>query len=284
MFFFRLFSKLPFFVLYAFADLLAFIAFRLVRYRYTVVFENMTKSFPEKTHKEIRQLAKQFYHHMADWMIETLKALSMSEQTLKERVIFKNTKSLQQLLQEKKSLIVLTAHQFNWEWVLLSGNLTFGLPIDAIYMPVSNPTVEKLLLAIRSRFGGLPIPKDQTLPTIVKRIKEQRMIAMVADQRPAQDIPDKYWTTFLHQDTAFYMGTESLPKLTRLPVFFMATRKIKRGYYEVTIEKLAEPPYQYQQKEILPAYIHRVEDLIKEHPDNWLWSHNRWKYGKGAYD
>ncbi len=72
--------------------------------------------------------------------------------------------------------------------------------------------------------------------------------------------------------------------MTRLPVFFLATRKVKRGYYEVTIEQIAQPPYHFDQQEILPLYVKKVESLLLEHPDNWLWTHKRWKYKKGAYE
>lgn len=284
MFLLNILRKLPLSVLYLLSDCLAFIAFSIVKYRRKVVFDNLSKAFPDKERKELSKIARKFYKHMADWLVETLKASNLSEAQLGKRVDFRNTASIREYLDQDKSVIVLTAHQFNWEWVLLSGCLAFETPIDAIYMPVNNKRVESLLLAIRSRFGGLPIPKDEALPTLIKRIKKKRIIAMVADQRPPQHVTDKYWAHFLQQETAFYPGAESLPKFTKLPVFFLRTRKIGRGRYTVSIEKIAEPPYDYLKKEIMPTYIEKVEELLKEHPDNWLWTHKRWKYARGAYE
>jgi len=284
MFILRGMARLPLSILYLLSDFVAFLAFHLIKYRYKIIFANLKKSFPEKTEKEILQLTREFYVNLTDWLVETLKASVMSAEQLQKRVKFVNTTVLETYLKEGKSVVIMATHQFNWEWMLLAGCLQFKIPIDAIYMPVSNKKVEEFVLQIRSRFGGLPIPKDETLPTVVKRIKEQRIIALVADQIPAKDNQNKYWTNFLHQDTAFYMGAESLPKITKLPVVFMAIRKVKRGYYEVTLEKIAEPPYQYQTEEILPVYVQKTEKLITSDPAGWLWSHRRWKYQRGAYE
>ncbi|MEH6304657.1 lysophospholipid acyltransferase family protein [Olivibacter sp. CPCC 100613] len=284
MFFLKMLSKLPLSVLYCLADFLAFIAFNVIKYRRSVVFDNLSKAFPAKQKAELNKIAKKFYMHLADWLIETLKASNLSETQLKRRVHFEHTELIREYLDQDKSVIVLTAHQFNWEWVLLSGCLAFEAPIDAIYMPVSNKRVESFLLSIRSRFGGSPIPKDEALSILVKRIKKKRIIAMVADQRPPQHATDKYWSHFLQQETAFYLGPETLPKFIKLPVFFMRTHKTGRGRYTVSIEKIAEPPYDYLKKEIMPLYIEKLEELLEKHPDNWLWTHKRWKYTRGAYE
>jgi len=277
-------AKLPLTILYLFSSLLAFLAFYVFKYRYKVVFENLKRSFPEKDDEEIRKLARQFYTNLSDWMAETLKASAMSEHELQKRVKFVNAEALENHLKQGKSVIAMATHQFNWEWMLLAGGARFKVPVDAIYQPLSNKKIEEFILQIRSRFGGSPIPKDETLPVVLKRIKEQRIIGMVADQIPAKDNQHKYWTKFLNQDTAFFMGAESLPKITQMPVVLMAINKVKRGYYEVKLEEIAQPPYDYQQVQILPVYVRKAEEQIKSNPDGWLWSHRRWKYQRGAYE
>jgi len=280
----RRMARLPLSILYLFSDMLGFLAFYVLKYRYKVVIENMQKSFPEKSEKEIKRLTKQFYFNLSDWVVETLKASEMSENDLKKRVKFLNTAPLENHLKNGKSVIVMATHQFNWEWMLLAGGVYFNVPVDAIYQPLSNKKVEEFILQIRSRFGGLPIPKDEALPVVLKRIKEQRIIGLVADQIPAKDNQHKYWTNFLNQDTAFFMGAESLPKMTQMPVVLMAINKVKRGYYEVKLEEIAQPPYDFQQVQILPVYVRKAEEQIKSNPDGWLWSHRRWKYQRGAYE
>jgi KDO2-lipid IV(A) lauroyltransferase len=284
MFLLKALARLPLSLLYILSDFISFINFYLVKYRYDVVYTNLKNSFPEKSEKEIRILIKKFYLNLTDWFVETLKASQMSAEELQRRIKFIDGAVIDHYLTQGRSVIAMATHQFNWEWMLLAGCLRFKVPIDAIYMPVSNKKMEAFMLNIRSRFGGLPIPKDETLPTIMKRIKEQRIIGLVADQKPAQDHQKKYWAIFLNQETAFFMGTESLPKLTKMPAVFMGIHKIRRGYYEVRVEEIAHPPYDYQQIQVLPIYIRKAEELIRSEPDGWLWSHRRWKYKRGAYE
>jgi KDO2-lipid IV(A) lauroyltransferase len=280
----RAMARLPLSVLYLFSSLLAFFAFRVFKYRYKVVHENLKKSFPEKNEKEIAELAAQFYPNLTDWIVETLKASAMSEKELLKRVKFVNAEVLEKYLSQNKSVIVMATHQFNWEWMLLAGGARFKVPVDAIYQPVSNKKIENFILEIRSRFGCSPIPKDETLPIVLKRIKEQRIIGLVADQMPAKDNQQRYWTNFLNQDTAFFMGTESLPKLTKMPVVMVGINKVRRGYYEIVLEEIAHPPYDFERMQILPVYVRKVEQQIKLNPESWLWSHRRWKYQRGAYE
>jgi len=284
MFLLRRMAKLPLSILYVISNCVAFLAYHVIRYRYKVIYSNLKLSFPEKTEAEVRQLIKQFYLNMSDWLVETLRASEMTAEELDKRVRFVNTTVLERYLEEGKSVITMATHQFNWEWMLLAGSIKFKVPVDAVYMPISNKKVEEFVLKIRSRFGGNPIPKDDTLPLVAKRIREQRIIGLVADQMPSKDNQQKYWTTFLNQETAFFMGTESLPKMTKLPVVFMAVHKVRRGYYEVKLEEIAQPPYSYDNRQILPAYVRHAEKLIRANPAGWLWSHRRWKYQRGAYE
>jgi KDO2-lipid IV(A) lauroyltransferase len=96
----RRMARLPLSILYLFSDILGFLAFYVLKYRYKVVIENMQKSFPEKSEKEIKKLTKQFYFNLSDWIVETLKASEMSENDLKKRV-----KSCLMVGYSKKSLI-----------------------------------------------------------------------------------------------------------------------------------------------------------------------------------
>jgi len=110
-----------------------------------------------------------------------------------------------------------------------------------------------------------------------KRKKVLRGVAIVANQYPGQKLDKKYLTTFLHQETTFFYGTNQLASLTQYPILYAETRKIKRGYYEVTLITLAEPPSKKDSDEIIERYVKAAERVIREYPSGWLWSHNRWK-------
>ncbi|MEM7548046.1 MAG: lysophospholipid acyltransferase family protein [Bacteroidota bacterium] len=282
-FFLKLLSRLPLSVLYILSDVLAWWARVIFKYRRETVFENLKKSFPDKSEEEIKKIAKGFYTNLSDLVVETLKAISIDKNDLASRVQFNNIEMLQDYLQTKQSVIMIAIHQCNWEWMLLAGCIKLPFPIDAVYLKLNNPNMEKLMFETRSRFGGNPIPTTNALMEIMKRNRSTRAFAMLADQVPHKSV-DKYWSTFLNQDTAFQLGTEQLPKLTKDPIIFMSMKRVKRGFYEVDMIKIAEPPYaKGRDFYIIESYKEVAEQLVKDHPTDWLWSHRRWKYKKPLY-
>jgi Kdo2-lipid IVA lauroyltransferase/acyltransferase len=275
MFLLRLVSRLPFSVLYAFADFLFFVGYRVLKYRRNVVWENLKKSFPEKEEKELRKIEKEFYQNLCDYTVETIKLLSIKKEELTARMKYKNPELLVPYAEKKQSVILLASHQFNWEWLMVSGSLNLPLKIDFVYQKQSSPSFDHFLLQIRSRFGAYPIERGQTAREAIKRKEITRGIAIVADQFP--NFEKKHWTQFLNQETAFFLGIGQLAVLTQYPTFFVRSKKIKRGYYEAEIIPLTLPPYEKGSQSVVENYAKVTENFIRQFPDNWLWSHARWK-------
>ena len=111
----------------------------------------------------------------------------------------------------------------------------------------------------------------------LKRKGTLHSLALLADQFPGLDHDKRYWTSFLHQDTAFFQGINQLAIMTQYPVIFFVSRKIKRGYYECELIKITEPPYSKSDFRIVENYVKATEKVIREQPEGWLWSHDRWK-------
>lgn len=276
--FFKVLSRLPLGALYFISDIFSFVVRDLIRYRRDIVIKNLKNSFPDKDDKELKSIAVQFYSNLTDFLVETLKALTISQSELKKRVVHKNKAVLEKYIMAGQSFIILTLHHGNWEWMQLSGGYEFSCSVDAVYKTLSNRSFDKLIFSIRSRFGGRPVAMENVVREITGR-KGVRAFAMVADQRPGPGAK-QYWAQFFGQDTPFMLGPEQLPKFTKLPVIFMHMKKKARGYYNVYAEVLAEPPYDKDSHVILDRYIARCEQVIREDPSGWLWSHNRWKYFK----
>ncbi len=276
MLFFRLLSRLPLSLLYLVANGLYWLAFYAFKYRRQVVYRNMSRSFPEKNEAEIHRLAKAFYRNLADIMVESIKAITISREEIRQRVRFTNPETAQHYHTHSHPFLLMTAHQCNWEWVLLSGSL-LQVPVDAVYKPLHNPFFDQLMLTIRTRFDAFAIPMQRLFRENIQRKDIPRMICMVADQMPSPE--HAYWTTFMHQETGFYTGTERIARRFNYPVLFLSVRRIRRGYYEATFHKLAEPPYETLSLNTLTErYVRALEKNILAHPEGWLWSHKRWKH------
>jgi Kdo2-lipid IVA lauroyltransferase/acyltransferase len=277
MFLIRLLSKLPLRTLYILSDFLFVVSFYLVRYRRGLVKKNLRRSFPEKSVAELRNIEKEFYRNLCDYSVETLKLLSISKEELSERMVFTNNQILDEFKKKNQSILFLASHQFNWEWLMVSASISFPILIDFIYQPVSSKMFDQLSLELRSRFGAYPIKRDEVAREFIRRKNIVKGIASVADQYPGLGRDKKYLSTFLHQETAFFYGTNQLAILTQYPTLFYRIKRVKRGYYEASPVVIAEPPFEKDSDYVLEKYVREVEKLIQDHPAGWLWSHNRWK-------
>ena len=281
MLFFKYFSKLPFFVLYGISDFAYFIIYRIVGYRKKVVFENLQNSFPEKTDEEIKHITQNFYKHIADLFIEFLKGYSITKEQINERVKVVNIEILKKYTDKNQSIIIVTGHISNWEWLLHPLNLS-GIPMDIIYQRLSSPLFNKLTLFIRSRFSVTPlIEKKETLRKTIERKDITRALVMGSDQSP-QNWKLAYWTTFLNQDSGFFTGTERIARKLDYPVIFSEMRRISRGYYEIEFTEIASPTEfnSLPMGEITERFVRILDKSIQQFPADYLWSHRRWKHKK----
>jgi len=277
MFLLRLISRLPLWALYLFADFLFIVSYRLVGYRKSIVIRNLEHSFPEKTHDERRKIRKAFYLNLCDYAVETLKLLSITDRELKRRMIYKNPEIVNEYVNKNQSILIFASHQFNWEWLLAAGSLNLPLQIDFVYQQQHNRLFNDFSLRSRTRFGAYGIKRQNVAREVIKRKDILRAIAIVADQFPGHENDKRYWTKFLNQDTAFFQSINQLATLTQYPAFYAAIKKVKRGYYELELIKIAEPPYDNENFYVIDNYVKATERLVRQYPDGWLWSHNRWK-------
>ncbi|WP_116364799.1 lysophospholipid acyltransferase family protein [Parahaliea mediterranea] len=275
--FYRAVAYLPFPLLYALAWLAYLILYYLAGYRKAVVYQNLRHAFPEKNAREITVLAKKFYRQLSQVALEIVKARRMQPQDFKQRVTLNNPELLLAKSEGRsRSVIVLTIHQGNWEWMLHGATTALGIPIDPVYKPLHNKTVDELIYGIRSQFGSRPLAMDESTRDILRRRKEFRVFVMVADQSPIRS-ERSYWTTFLNREAAFYQGAESLAQLTGFPVLFAQCRRQRPGHYAITFHEVGDPPYDKGSHTIIDRYVALAEQAIREEPESWLWSNRRWK-------
>jgi len=273
--FIYLIAVLPFAALYKLSDVLYYLLW-LSGYRKAVVHKNLRLSFPDKSEQELETISKAYYRYLCDLILETLRTLRMSEKESRERCTFHNTEWLTKLQEDKKSFIIVMGHYGNWEWAGPSFTLNTGFQLVVIYRPLSNIYFERMMCAMRTRFGTKITPVNLTLRDMVANRGKLTATAFIADQTATRD--NAYWTTFLNQDTAVYVGPEKLATKFNYPVVYMNVQRPKRGYYEVFPELLIPDPKSTTENEISEKFMNRLEKEILIDPTIWLWSHRRWKH------
>ncbi len=263
-------------LLYRLADLLYFFMYYFPGYRKKVVKSNLKASFPERSNKEIDVLAKGFYKNLADLAVEILKIPGLKKEEVQKRVKV-NVELLHYYLDQQTPVVVLTGHQCNWEWLLLGCSVECRYPIDAVYKPLHVQFMDRLFLRMRSRFGARPLAMKDVYRSLIKNKNETRVLAMVADQTPAHS-EIQYFTKFLNQHSAFFVGADKIVRNTGYPVLFLDMKRLKRGHYEATFHFLQEAPYDEKNFEVIEKYARMLEQSVLKKPSDWLWSHRRWKH------
>lgn len=277
-----LLSRLPLPVLYVLADALYLLVHHVLRYRRSVVRDNLRRAFPDQSSRDIDRLMRRFYHNLTDVAVEIVKAMSISAEELERRVHIRNSELLQEFARRRQAVLFMTTHQCNWEWLLLAIGARLELPVDPIYKPLHNRRVDTMMRALRSRFGGRPIAAKDAIVGIMRNRKTSAGFAMVADQTPPKG-EEQYWTRFLGHDTSFFVGAEKVARLAGFPVVFVDMRRLRRGHYEVELSVLATPPHATLGYPITERFARLAEQQVMARPAEWLWSHRRWKRPRPLY-
>jgi len=272
-------SLLPFPVLYRLSNFLYLVLYHLAGYRKKVVRVNLQNSFPDKTDAWRRDVERKFYRHLTDMFLETFKGMSLSKEELLKRMTNNPQEIYDKAFAEGRSSIIVMSHKGNWEWVSMSAQLHAKQKAQCIYKQLKNPFFEKLTQGIRSKYGTILIPMEQTLRVLAGQSGMVTATAFIGDQNPSNG-KNAYWTKFLNQDTAFMWGTEKIARKTNQEVWYLQVRKIKRGYYEAHTRLLCSNPAETKEGEITELLVRATEEDIMSQPENWLWSHRRWKYKK----
>ena len=280
----RIFSLLPLSVLYMISDIILYpLVYYVARYRLKVVRKNLRNSFPDKSHDELKNIEKKFYHHFADLIVEVVYGYRVGDEEMRERVVFENVDLVEDLASKTHGVIAYLGHMGNWEW-LVDLNKRFLNPAMVeynVYRQLKNPASDKMMLELRSKRGGECIEKKQLLRKLValRRSEHPFVVGMLSDQKPSKR-SSYVWTQFLNQETAFLDGSEVLAHKFGFSAVYAHIWSPKRGYYRIRFEQITDDPELMQPEEMTKRYAELLEQNICAQPEQWLWTHNRWKWGR----
>ena len=281
-----LLSLLPMRVHYILSDVIYLIVYRLVRYRKALVRRHLASSFSEKSEKERRQIERGFYHWFCDYIVETVKLMTIRPENLKRRMVFKGTELVDEVVESGQSCAVYLGHYCNWEWVTsLPFWVTEKAQCGQIYHALENQEFDRLFLKLRSRLGAECIPMAETLRrlAVFRQQGQPVVIGYISDQVPFWN-NIHHWLQFLQHDTPVLTGTERLARSAGHAVFYLDLRRVKRGYYEAEFKLIERDPKKTKDYELTEAYFAMLEKSIQRDPACYLWTHNRWKRSHEEFD
>jgi KDO2-lipid IV(A) lauroyltransferase len=250
--------------------------FYIIKYRKKVVINNLQKAFPNKNKKEINKIAKLFYKNLLDILLESIKGLTMNKQTFLKRFQIINPEYLNNFYNKNISILNLAGHYANWEWGIQAVDMQLKHQVVSIYKPLSNKQLDTYIKTKRERFGMKLVPMDET-KNIFTNITKPVSVIMAADQSPS-NVHKAIWVNFLNIKTPFIHGPEAYAKKLNTPVVYFDVQRVKRGYYTLEIKNITNSPSSLKQNELTKIYAKTLEQIIKHKPQDWLWSHKRWKH------
>jgi KDO2-lipid IV(A) lauroyltransferase len=202
----------------------------------------------------------------------------MSNESLMKRYRLTNPEVLDKLYNDGKDIVAVLGHYGNWEWLVCLPLYTKYQTVS-IYKPLQNRHFDKYMLDIRRRNGMIVTPMSHIVRDIItlRKNNKRSLFAFITDQTPPRgDI--KFWTEFLNQETPVYTGAEKIALKYNMAVVFFNIQKVKRGYYNLSVDLLFESTSDLPEHRITEAHVKRLEEVIKKDPEFWTWSHRRWKH------
>jgi KDO2-lipid IV(A) lauroyltransferase len=271
-------SYLPFRLLYFISDIFYYFLYYIIRFRRKIVRKNLVLSKIALNKKDLIIIEKKFYRHLTDVFFEMFKFYNISPDEMKKRFYIENPELFYEFEKKNKSVMFMTSHYGGFEWFL---SITYHVPQlpFAVYTPLSNKSLESLIKKFRLRHGSKLISRYKAGAYIKKQLKENKLFlyGMAADQS-AQIRSITYWKEFLGIKVPVFTGSERIAKQHNIPVVFGKVVKISRGYYKVVVELISEFPNDYENYKITDIYLEKLEKQIREVPEYYYWTHNRFKH------
>ncbi|MFN6375281.1 MAG: lysophospholipid acyltransferase family protein [Chitinophagia bacterium] len=269
-------SRIPLRGLHLLSDVIAFVVYHWIGYRKQVVLSNLAIAFPEKTPGERIAIAKAFYRNFTDAMLESIKLISADDKLIDSMFVI-SPEFVKVFQGTDKNIQIHAMHNFNWEIVNLGISKAMPRTFLGVYQPIINPFFEELFRKIRTRNGTVLIPANDFKNNFLPHQDKSYALALVADQNPGH--PAKaWWLNFFGKAAPFVMGPEKAARKRDTAVVFGYFYPLKRGVYTFSAEHVTDDLSSMQPGDLTKKYIRFVEEKVRERPDNYLWSHRRWKH------
>jgi KDO2-lipid IV(A) lauroyltransferase len=272
----RALSRLPFGLLYGLTALIMWLLRHVLRFRVAVARDNLRRCFPDRTDAEINALLADYYRQLSQVAAEFIKMADMSADQLRGHLQVHNVERVDAETRAGRSVLLLGAHQCNWEWTLQATVLFLGVQIEAGYKPLHAASFDRELRKLRCRYGAHLIEAKRLLREVVRRRGQLHAVAIHADQMPASS-GRPLWLNFLDRDTAFYPGPGEIARITGYAAFFIPMRRISRGQYLLDCVPICAAGEQLDPEVFTARYARMVEEMIRANPADWTWVHKRWK-------
>lgn len=245
-------------------------------YRYDVIVQNLSRSFPHQKYAWIKQQRREFQNVFADFFPELLKVFSASSKSLGKRITVENTSFVKDYQQQGRQIIVCMGHCGNYELLnIVASRKEQVKNVYVTYKPLHNKLADIILKNVRERFDTQYIPVWEAK----KYLDEVKGIYIFGNDQyaPVKKTSEEYIFNFLNQRSTFFPGVEIFARKTNAVVLYKHILRTRRGHYKIDFRLITDNAADCAEGEVIKRYAAMLEQNIEEQPSIWLWSHKRWK-------
>jgi KDO2-lipid IV(A) lauroyltransferase len=247
--------------------------------RQTITKKNLKLAFPDKNDEWIDDICKKSYWNLGITLVELLAFTKYNKDNIHKYLKIENPELFFENINKNKGIILLASHFTNWEILAYGGGIILDKSFLIIVLEQKNYVSDRVLNSIRTFHGNRVISMTQAAREIIKEIKNNGVLALLADQSATAD-KDVYVDFFGHP-TSFYKSTAELALRFRTPVLIPTIIRNKDYTYTVKILELDFSDLNYDKdgtKEFTQRYAKILEKMASDNPEFWAWQHKKWKH------
>ena len=249
----------------------------VIRYHRRDALEALRRSFPGKSDIEIRGILKRMYENLGMNLVELLRLSRAPDGYFRDFIAWDGEEHVRNALARQKGLLVLSAHMGNWD-LLCTAAPRFSYPLTIITKEIRNKAVNDFWMDIRARFGLKFAPAHSSYRMCLSALKKNEIIGFILDQNMIRD--EGVFVDFFGRPACTTPGLAYMSMQSGAPVVPAFTIRQEDGHHLVKILPPIEPPPDRTPQTIqqfTQVYTHIIEQVVREHPDQWIWIHRRWR-------
>jgi KDO2-lipid IV(A) lauroyltransferase len=273
MFFFFIFKILGFKISSAVGGKLFEIIGPLFRSK-QLINSNIKKAIPDINSKNLNKITKLMWNNYGRVFAEYVFIKNFRYGKLNSRIKIEGQEILDEIKKLNKQVVFISGHFGNFELMALHLEKS-GINLSAIYRPLNNMFLNKIMEKIRKKY----ICKNQIKKGIggIKKLlnlkKKNYSTALMIDQRVSEGIK----SNFFNEEAFTTTIPAQLVKKFKIPIVPIFIERINDINFKITIKKPIDFSNEVSIKKITDDLNHILEKMILQKPEQWIWSHNRWK-------
>ncbi|HLE17899.1 MAG TPA: lysophospholipid acyltransferase family protein [Syntrophales bacterium] len=243
-----------------------------------IALHNLKLAFPEKNMGEIITIAKGVYINIAIVWAEFFDIPSLSKDNVADIMETEGLDNCREALKRGRGVLLFSAHFGNWELSAAALSLLLA-PIVVLYRRLDNAFLDDLVFLVRASTGNMPLDKEKAMRQMLRSLQNNMIVGILIDQNMAKR--EGVFVDFFSRPACTTDAVAQLALRSRAAVIPSFSLRMPDGRYRIILgremEILETGDWDSDMVVNTQNFTRVVEEMVRKHPDHWLWVHYRWK-------